>query len=453
VTYCPLDLVENYLRRFVIYPSEHALAAHVLWIAHTHLMDHWESTPRLAFMSPEPESGKTRALEVTSLFVSNPRLSFSMSTAALVRIVAKGHKNNAIPTILYDEIDNLFSKNEEGISDLRGALNSGYRRNAVSTRCVNKGEGIADFVCYAPLAMAGLKTLPDALATRAIFIHMRPRADDEPKESFRLRHHPAEAAPIMEALTEWCAEIEANVIGYEPEMPTSITDRSADIWEPLFAIADMAGSDWPSRARQAAVYLTGAAKDDNLSSGRELLAHIRDALLEADKIWTSTLCQRLRDREESPWADIKGKPLDERGLSVRLKAYRIKSRDVRIDGVVRKGFCRSDFADAFKRYLSREADLQGSATSATSATNLNNKNNFVADVADVADRRLESEAVVKPLITNPEAVPIARLHEDSEFEERAAILEYDAGLTREEAEAQAAADIPELPQFLRRRAG
>jgi hypothetical protein len=360
VTYCPLDLVENYLRRFVIYPSEHALTAHVLWIAHTHLMDHWESTPRLAFMSPEPESGKTRALEVTSLFVSNPRLSFSMSAAALVRIIAKGHENNAIPTILYDEIDNLFSKNEEGISDLRGALNSGYRRNAVSTRCVNKGEGIADFVCYAPLAMAGLKTLPDALATRAIFIHMRPRAEDEPKESFRLRHHPAEA---------------------------------------------------------------------------------------------STLCQRLRDREESPWADIKGKPLDERGLSVRLKAYRIKSREREDDGVVRKGFCRSDFDDAFKRYLSPKADPQGSATSATSATNLNNKNNFVADVADVADRRPESEGVVKPLISNPEAVPIARLHEDSEFEERAAILEYDARLTREEAEAQAAADLPDIPEFLRRRAG
>jgi len=121
-------------------------------------MDCWESTPRLAFMSPEPESGKTRALEVTSLFVPNPRLSFNMSAAALVRIIAKGHETGAVPTILYDEIDNLFSKSEEGISDLRGALNSGYRRNAVSTRCVNKGEGIADFVCYAPLALAGLKT-------------------------------------------------------------------------------------------------------------------------------------------------------------------------------------------------------------------------------------------------------------------------------------------------------
>ena len=37
--YCPLDLVENFLRRFIIYPSEHALVAHILWIAHTHLME------------------------------------------------------------------------------------------------------------------------------------------------------------------------------------------------------------------------------------------------------------------------------------------------------------------------------------------------------------------------------------------------------------------------------
>src|SRR6516225_3015805 len=72
----PLDLVELFLKRFVVYPSEHALVAHVLWIAHCHLMDCWETTPRLAFMSAEPGSGKTRALEVTALFVPNPKLSF-----------------------------------------------------------------------------------------------------------------------------------------------------------------------------------------------------------------------------------------------------------------------------------------------------------------------------------------------------------------------------------------
>ena len=30
MSYTPLDLLENYLRRFVIYPSEHALVAHTL---------------------------------------------------------------------------------------------------------------------------------------------------------------------------------------------------------------------------------------------------------------------------------------------------------------------------------------------------------------------------------------------------------------------------------------
>ena len=54
-----LDSVCGYLQRFVAYPSQHAA------IAHTHLMNEWESTPRLAFLSPEPGSGKTRALEIS----------------------------------------------------------------------------------------------------------------------------------------------------------------------------------------------------------------------------------------------------------------------------------------------------------------------------------------------------------------------------------------------------
>ena len=371
--YCPLDLVENYLRRFVVYPSEHAITAHVLWIGHTHFMNLWETTPRLAFMSPLPESGKTRALEVTELFVPNPRLSFSISAAALVRVIARGHEDKEIPTILYDEIDNVFSKSEEGMSDLRSALNAGYRRNATSTRCINKGEGVVNFPSYAALAVAGLKTLPDALATRAIFIHMRRRAPDEPKESFRLKYHAAEAKPIKEALEEWCLHAD---IGDDPDMPPEITDRSADIWEPLLAVADAIGGDWPQRAREAAIYLTGAAKDDSMIGALELLAHIKDAFLEAKSIWTSTMIERLRNREETPWNDIRGKPLDARMLSDMLRPYRIKPSDVKIDGINRKGYLRSDFELAWKSYLPGCA-----ATAATSATKLSNKDKKVASVA------------------------------------------------------------------------
>jgi hypothetical protein len=93
--YTPLDLVESYYQRFVAYPSEHALAAHVLWTVHAHLIDSFDTTPRLAFMSAEKESGKTRALEVTALMVPEPIMSISASPAVIVRLVSKSK-----PTIL-----------------------------------------------------------------------------------------------------------------------------------------------------------------------------------------------------------------------------------------------------------------------------------------------------------------------------------------------------------------
>src|SRR5215218_6859067 len=67
-----LDQVHAMVGKFVAYPSQHAQDAHTLWIAHTHLMDAWESTPRILFCSPEPGSGKTRALEITERLVPSP---------------------------------------------------------------------------------------------------------------------------------------------------------------------------------------------------------------------------------------------------------------------------------------------------------------------------------------------------------------------------------------------
>ena len=35
-----------------------------------------------------------------------------------------------------------------------------------------------------------------------------------------------------------------------------VEDRAADTWEPLVAVADLAGGDWPELARHAAIVLT-----------------------------------------------------------------------------------------------------------------------------------------------------------------------------------------------------
>jgi Protein of unknown function (DUF3631) len=374
-----LRAVYAFLGRFIAYPSEHARVAHTLWIAHTHCMDAWHTTPRLAFMSAEKESGKTRALEVTELLTPGALLSFNLSPAALVRKIAAGGA-----TVLFDEIDALFgsAKREEANVDVRSILNSGYRRGAKAYRCVMAGGRrieVEELDSFAPVALAGLRDLPDTLGSRAIIIRMRRRAPDEGVEPFRLRHVAAPAAVLYEQLAVWCA----NLGPTEPEMPDGVTDRAAECWEPLLAVADAAGGAWPQRARAAAVHFVQGGRDEGMSPGVELLEHIREALAGEDAVWTETLLARLHGRPESPWRDVKGKPLDDRGLARRLRGFNIKSRDVRLPehATAKKGYRAEDFHDAWKRYL---GPASATATSATSATKLINQNNYVADVAEVA---------------------------------------------------------------------
>ncbi|WP_338827629.1 DUF3631 domain-containing protein [Bradyrhizobium sp. 27S5] len=371
--------IYEFIGRYVRYPSDHAQVAHALWIVHSHCMQHFHTSPRLAFMSEEKESGKTRGLEVTEPLTPGALLSFNLSPAALVRKVAEGGH-----TILFDEIDALFgnSKREEGNLDVRSILNSGYKRGAKAYRCVTVGKRIEveELDSFAPVALAGLKDLPDTLASRAIIIRMRRRAPDEQVEQFRTRMIQPIATGIYDKTANWAASL-PDLSGATPEMPAGVTDRAAECWEPLLLVAEVAGGKWPQLARKAAVHFTQGGKSETMSHGVELLDHVRDAFGTDAKLWTDSLLQRLHDRPESPWKNIGGRPLDDRGLAKRLKGYGIKSCDVKISGTNKKGYQAESFADAWKRYLPIM-----SATSATSATELNSQNNPVAEVAQVAHK-------------------------------------------------------------------
>jgi len=134
-------------------------------------------------------------------------------------------------------------------------------------------------------------------------------------------------------------------------MPDGVTDRPADVWEPLLAIADAAGGDWPDRARKACVELVNAKRDTEPSLGVRLLADLRDLFDGAEALATEAILERLRGLDEAPWADIHGKPIDAGGLARRLSPYGVKSRNVRPEGSQAKGYERASFADAWDRYL------------------------------------------------------------------------------------------------------
>ncbi len=347
-----LDRVEAFLVRFVAYPSDAARVAHVLWVAHTHLMGAWESTPRIAFLSPEPGSGKSRALEVTELLVPRPVHAVNTSPAYLFRKVSD---EAGPPTLLYDEIDTVFGPKAKDNEDIRGMLNAGHRRGAVSGRCVIRGKTVdtEELPAYCAVALAGLDDLPDTIATRSVIVRMRRRAPHEPVEPFRHRLNAAEGHVLRDRLADWAESVEAIVAGAWPDMPDGIEDRNADVWEALLAVADAAGGAWPERARCAAVTVVTEISPDRGSLGIRLLADLRDAFAAADsdKLATGQVLDYLTSLDEAPWGDLRGKPLDARGLSRRLARYGVTPRSLRIGVDVFKGYERGHLLDVWSRYL------------------------------------------------------------------------------------------------------
>lgn len=135
----------------------------------------------------------------------------------------------------------------------------------------------------------------------------------------------------------------------------SISDRALDNWEPLLAVANLAGSQWMDKALQAAAHLSGHEKEA-LPVGTELLSDIEKVFKEKTlfKIHTVDLISALCDDEESPWAmyNARGqdKRLTPRQLSRLLAPYHIHSRNIEIAGIQRKGFDRHTFVEAWERY-------------------------------------------------------------------------------------------------------
>jgi hypothetical protein len=177
-----------------------------------------------------------------------------------------------------------------------------------------------------------------------------------------------------------------------------LEDRAADTWEPLIAIADLAGGDWPASARTAATTMTAAEAqhEEDTSASVRLLGDLREVFAGDDALYSTTILDRLHKLEDGPWADWYGRPLTTRDLAKLLRPYDVRARNLREHGTgaPRKGYTRHDLHEPWARYLplpppqaagppgqparGQVADRQPPA--ATSATG-------PGDVADVAGRR------------------------------------------------------------------
>ena len=378
-----------FLDRYVVLPGKHERHAVALWVAHAWALDGAHATAYILIVSPEKRSGKTRAMEVLELLVARPWRVTGASEAAMFRKIAKNR-----PTLLLDEIDAIFGSHSERTEPLRAILNAGNRPGATVARCVGENKDVEDFPIYCAKALAGIDNdhrIPDTIRDRAVTIRMQRKTGAEPVERLRHRTADAEAKPLRMEFEAWAAGAAVDLLlEADPDLPVELDDRAAEAWEPLLAIADLAAGEWPSRARAAAIALSGEEDRDEVTTGTMLLRAIRDAFGDSDRMATVDLLGTINADDELPFGGWReGKGLDGRRLAKLLKPYGVKPRPIRIDGEVAKGYLREQLEEVWQRWLPSSPDM--TVTSVTSVTGdagvtensaLASQCNAVTDVTD-----------------------------------------------------------------------
>ncbi len=347
-----LDAVQGYVRRYM-FLSDSQLVITALWVAHTHAFKAAEATPYLQINSAEKDCGKTRLLEVLELLVAEPWFTGRVTAAVLYRKI-----DGEQPTLLLDESDAAFNGQKEYAEALRGMLNTGYRRGGKASCCVGQGANISarDFSTFCPKAIAGIGRLPDTVASRSISIQLKRARKGEIASRFRARDARAEAEQLRNSLDEWCASVLDQLRDARPALPEKLTDRQQDVAEPLLAIADLAGGQWPGLARHALMELCTHAQLADDSTGALLLTDIYAVFQEreTDRLSSEDLVSALARLETSPWAEwSKGKPITAVQLARQLKRYEIAPVTLRIGDRTPRGYRREDFQDAWDRYMPR----------------------------------------------------------------------------------------------------
>jgi hypothetical protein len=366
-----LDALHAALSRYVVFPSEQAAHAATLWIAATHAQPAWEHAPRLAAISAVKRSGKSRLMDVIAETCHSPIITFNATIAAIVRSI----DSDDPPALLVDEADALFGsrKSAEQNEDLRGLLNSGHQRNRPLLRWDMTSRSLDELPTFAMAMLASIGDLPATVMDRAVVLRMRRRAPGEKIEPWRTRR---DAPPLNELRGQLHKWVRAHLRQLRVATPdTPLEDRAADTWEPLIAIADLAGDAWPVRARIAAEDLTRdeADAEADASAGVRLLEDAYAVFEDAAALHSKTLLDRLLELEGSPWADwARGRGLNQQGLAKLLRPFGIKPCNVRQHGTdpPRKGYRVEQFDDAWRRYTPHlRPTLATAATSVTSQLN------------------------------------------------------------------------------------
>ena len=267
-----LDQLAALFAKFILLPEWMPVAL-ALWTLHTHAFHLRHVAANVGIESRQTRPRRTRLLNVLGALVSRPLVASHIRSGTLLGLIDESH-----PTLLIDEADSLISGNDE----LCDIVKSDCHRSSAfvvrvadpqhptiripgSTPVAEKSArlgssvpilspGLILFSTWCPKALAATGRLPDFFAEHCILMRTRKKTRSEHCEP--IKNLAGYANPLRRKCARFVFDSSQRIAEACPEIPSEIRGHFATVWEPLFALADLAGERWPSLARQAAVALT-----------------------------------------------------------------------------------------------------------------------------------------------------------------------------------------------------
>jgi putative DNA primase/helicase len=399
-----LNEIRSAFNRHAILPA-HADVAMTLWCAFTWFIEGAQIAPILVIRAPESECGKTTVKDIVELFVKRPLSNEGITLAALFRVVEQLQ-----PTLLMDDADSWLLRDPK--DERHSLINSGHKRGGRVFRCAPDTFELQSFSTFCAKAIIFIGKSKDTLHNRSIEIVLRRKIAGESIISLRTADRGQ-----YDLLRTKLARIEMDYLSAftraRPLLPHGLENRAADNWEPLFAIADLAGGEWPELTKNAALALIGS-KESVVSIGVELLNDIAQIFRakQMNRISTAELVQALCADEEAMWSTHnRGRPITPRQIAQRLIEYSIKPKTIRFGyHDTAKGYELDQFRDAFERYLQTPSE-NGTLSVTTSQPNDH-------EGLSVTDDSLQDPTVTQSVI--PELISIGHcdaVTDDKEWEE------------------------------------
>jgi hypothetical protein len=297
-----LDATERWLRRFVHFPSEAHYTLATLWVAGSHMTDETgtvvhKAYGRLGFVSNEPASGKTTAMERALALTPRGEVLVQPSLAGIMDAIDERQ------IIALDEADKYFGRTGR-MAHVTAFLNAGYKQGGGLVR--HRGRKVDSFalVMYSGLLEA-LGVNPDLqpLRTRSFLIEMHAMTHGTTVEEYDDERHDAPQGILRQAVASWAHSVAHVASGVVVETPEGVTNRRAQIWRPLLRTAALAGGYWPDRAREACEELESGISSAALvlTPEQRIIADVLAVCEGVSRVPTPTLIEALHEVEGAPW--------------------------------------------------------------------------------------------------------------------------------------------------------